>query len=161
MGKITKKTYGIYGMVEHSILIGHAGSNVRIRFSDGRITVRGIEPCTFTTDNAAVQQLIEQTDKFKNKYIRLVRKEEVVIDDEPSVDDVQSGGDEPSAGDEPSGVDEDAERNDTGTYPDVKNSQQAKKVLMEQYGVSMSELGDVDSVRAKAEEVGVLFPNWK
>lgn len=155
MGKITKKTYGIYGMIEHSILIGHAGSNVRIRFSDGRITVRGIEPCTFTTDNEAVQQLIEQTDKFKNKYIRLVRKEEVVIDDEPSVDDVQSGGDEPS------GVDEDAERNDAGTYPDVKNSQQAKKVLMEQYGVSMSELGDVASVRAKAEEVGVLFPNWK
>lgn len=149
MGKITKKTYGIYGMIEHSILIGHAGSNVRIRFSDGRITVRGIEPCTFTTDNAAVQQLIEQTDKFKNKYIRLVRKEEVAIDDEPS------------GGDEPSGVDEDAERNDTGTYPDVKNSQQAKKVLMEQYGVSMSELGDVASVRAKAEEVGVLFPNWK
>ena len=155
MGKITKKTYGIYGMIEHSILIGHAGSNVRIRFSDGRITVRGIEPCTFTTDNEAVQQLIEQTDKLKNKYIRLVRKEEVVIDDEPSVDDVQSGGDEPS------GVDEDAERNDAGTYPDVNNSQQAKKVLMEQYGVSMSELGDVASVRAKAEEVGVLFPNWK
>lgn len=156
MVKIIKKTYGIYGMAEHSILIGPL-SNIRIHFTNGRMTVRGVEPCTFTTDNVAIQEMIEQTKKFKETYIKLVRKEEIVVPDEPSKESVSA--DKPSAVSdvEPyAGVHEEGE-----SFPKVKNSQQAKSVLMDCYGVSMSELPNAEAVRAKAEELRLSFPNWK
>ena len=156
MAKIIKKTYGIYGMVEHSILIGPS-NNIRIDFCNGRMTTRGVEPCTFTTDNASIQEMIERTKKFKEKYIKLVRKEEIVIPDEPT--------EESPRDEKPSDTPDEVQHTDTqdkgATFAGVKNSQQAKGVLMEVYGVSMSELPNVEAVRAKAEELGLSFPNWK
>ena len=154
MGKIIRKTYGIYGMVEHSILLGKSGSNVRIDFKDGRITVRGVEPCTFTTENKAVQDLIEQTDKFKQNYIRIVRKESIDIPD----DEVQPVVEE-SKSDE-KGADDGCVES-SNVFNDVKNSQQAKRILMEVYSVPLNELGDAEVIREKAVSLGVIFPNWK
>ena len=154
MGKIFRKTYGIYGMVEHSILLGKSGSNVRIDFKDGRITVRGVEPCTFTTESKAVQDLIEQTDKFKQKYIRIVRKESIDIPD----DEVQPVVEATSISESNANV----EGCESGNvFEDVKNSQQAKKVLMEVYSVPLNELGNAEVIREKAVSLGVIFPNWK
>lgn len=154
MGKIFRKTYGIYGMVEHSILLGKSGSNVRIDFKDGRITVRGVEPCTFTTESKAVQDLIEQTDKFKQKYIRIVRKESIDIPD----DEVQPVVEATSISESNANV----EGCEIGNvFEDVKNSQQAKKVLMEVYSVPLNELGNAEVIREKAVSLGVIFPNWK
>ena len=157
MGKIVRKTYGIFGMVEHSVLIGPASCNVRIEFKNGRISVRGVEPCTFTTDNPAVQSLIEQTDKFKKKYIVVVSKKEIEVVDDAPADDAPA--------DDAECVDAKDNASVSGcasnTFDNVKNSQQAKKVLMEVYRVSLSELGNVDEVREKATSLGVSFPNWK
>ena len=167
MGKIVRKTYGIFGMVEHSVLIGPASCNVRIEFKNGRISVRGVEPCTFTTDNPAVQSLIEQTDKFKKKYIVVVSKKEIEVVDDAPADDAPA--DDAPADDAPADDAECVDAKDnasvsgcaSNTFDNVKNSQQAKKVLMEVYRVSLSELGNVDEVREKATSLGVSFPNWK
>lgn len=157
MGKIVRKTYGIFGMVEHSVLIGPASCNVRIEFKNGRISVRGVEPCTFTTDNPAVQSLIEQTDKFKKKYIVVVSKKEIEVVDDAPADDAPA--DDAECVDDKDNVS--ASGCASNTFDNVKNSQQAKKVLMEVYRVPLSELGNVDEVREKATSLGVSFPNWK
>lgn len=157
MGKIVRKTYGIFGMVEHSVLIGPASCNVRIEFKNGRISVRGVEPCTFTTDNPAVQSLIEQTDKFKKKYIVVVSKKEIEVVDDAPADDAPADNAECVDAKDNASVSGCA----SNTFDNVKNSQQAKKVLMEVYRVSLSELGNVDEVREKATSLGVSFPNWK
>lgn len=157
MVKIVRKTYGIFGMVEHSVLIGPASCNVRIEFKNGRISVRGVEPCTFTTDNPAVQSLIEQTDKFKKKYIVVVSKKEIELVDDAPADDAPA--DDAECVDDKDNVS--ASGCASNTFDNVKNSQQAKKVLMEVYRVPLSELGNVDEVREKATSLGVSFPNWK
>ena len=49
-----------------------------------------------------------------------------------------------------------------GVYPDVKNSQQAKDILMgEPYNIPLADLGNKAAIQAKAAATGVSFPNWK
>lgn len=142
MGK-KKKTYGVYGMVEYSMVIGSSGSNIRVDFKHGSMTVRGIEPCTFTTDNEAVQKLIENTEKFKKGHIKIVRSESVASDKQPEQ--------------APSSTE-----SNPNVYPSVKNSQQARDVLIgEPYLVPLSELGNKEAILGVASSVGVSFPNWK
>ena len=49
----------------------------------------------------------------------------------------------------------------SNVFNDVKNSQQAKRILMEVYSVPLNELGDAEVIREKAVSLGVIFPNWK
>ena len=49
-----------------------------------------------------------------------------------------------------------------GVYPDVKNSQQAKDILMgEPYNIPLADLGNKAAIQAKAAAIGISFPNWK
>lgn len=152
-------------MVEWSTLIPMGKGNLRIEFVNGSITSRGIDPATFTTDNEAVQAAIESCPKFKSKKIKLVAsyvigevKEPVVsVPDEVNASTspaVQSENTEGAAGENAEEV--------AGVFPVVKNSQQAKDILMEEpYNVSLADLGNKTAILAKAAELGVSFPNWK
>ncbi|KAF5034752.1 hypothetical protein DSECCO2_592820 [anaerobic digester metagenome] len=46
-------------------------------------------------------------------------------------------------------------------FPDVKNMGDAVEVLTTKYGVGESEIARKAQVLAKAEELGVIFPNYK
>lgn len=46
-------------------------------------------------------------------------------------------------------------------FPDVKNMGDAVEVLTTKYGVEESEIARKAQVLAKAEELGVIFPNYK
>lgn len=137
--KLYKKKYGVFGLLEYHAVLPLGGGSVRVDFKHGSISARGIDPATFTTENEVVQQLIEDSDKFKSGRIKLIEKRVIgVVKDESE-----------SAPDELS-------------YPDVKNSQMAKEVLMgEPYKVTLAELPNKEAILAKAEELHVVFPNWK
>lgn len=68
-----KKTYGVSGMVEWTVLIPAGKGSVRIRFTGGSISGYGVTPATFVTDNPAMMHLIEQSSLFRQKRITLLR----------------------------------------------------------------------------------------
>lgn len=135
---MSKKTYGVYGMVEWQTSVFLGNTPIRITFTGGCISVRGIDPATFKTSDPIVQLAIENSHFFKKDKIKLVLEEK-------SEDEVSS--------DEP--ID-----NDGNVYPDVKTLVSAKEILRSKYNVDLSELQNKDSVLAKAESLGVKFPNW-
>lgn len=45
------------------------------------------------------------------------------------------------------------------TYPDVKRTQEANKILVEQYGVPKEQLKSKADALAKADELNIAFPN--
>ena len=148
--KLYRKTYGVFGLVEYNTLIPLGKGRMRIEFTNGSITVRGIEPASFTTDNPVVQAAIEESDKFKKGRIKLVSKYIIGETTNEKVDESCEADVLPN---------EDSLQKDV--YPDVKNSQQAKDVLMNApYNVSLAELGNKTSIKQCAEELGISFPNW-
>lgn len=132
---MVKKIYAIEGMIEQSVIVPMGGGTVRVEFTGGRISSNGILPATYKTGNPLVQSAIENSDKFKNGTIKLLR----VIGEEEKIVVVKE---------------------DENVFEDVKNSQEAKAILMEQFGVALSELGNKAAILEKAKELKVVFPNW-
>lgn len=89
--------------------------------------------------NAKLARAIENSNHFKSKRIVLVS---VVGDPELKDDEVK----------ESMEVDE---------YPSVKNVGDAVEVLTTIYGVPESDIARKAQAQAKAEELGVKFPNWR
>lgn len=155
--KIFKKRYAIYGMVEQSCVFPLGNGQIRVNFQRGSLTTSGVVPATFTTTNSAIQQVIEKSSKFKDGFIKL--DEEVLYKDtgeEANLEVTNKEGNGDTSG---------SVHGDTppaGTFPDVKNSQQAKDILLgEPFNVALVELGNKTAILTKAEELGVSFPNWK
>lgn len=147
-----RKVYGIYGMVEHSVLIPFSGNNIRVDFTGGMITGGGVTPAKFKTSNILMQRAIETSDKFKSGHIKLL----VGTPGDFSTKVVKAETPDAPSPEE----DENPNQESVATYEEVTNSQQAKAILMEKYGVSMAELQNAPAVRAKAEELKINFPNW-
>ena len=74
---MTQKTYGVYGMIEWSILLNVAGRIMNIDFEGGLASGTGIRPATFTTRNEIVQFAIENSGHFKQGRIILVSEMEI------------------------------------------------------------------------------------
>lgn len=125
-------------MVEWQTSVFLGSTPIRINFTGGCISTRGIDPATFKTSDPLVQLAIENSHFFKKEKIKLVteeKTEEEVIKEE-NID------------------------NDGNVYPDVKTLVSAREILRSKYGVDLSELQNKDSVISKAESLGVKFPNW-
>lgn len=178
--KLFRKTYGVFGMVEWSTLVPMGNGNIRIDFTNGCISTRGVDPATFTTDNQVVQIAIESCAKFTSKKIRIISSFQIGETEEPvvkkslekanTVDNVGNNtldteSTVPEVGEQgtTSDISESGETSGgAGVYPDVKNSQQAKDILMgEPYNISLADLGNKAAIQAKAAAIGVSFPNWK
>ena len=148
-----KKTYGVFGLNEYSTIIPCGNSYLRIEFTDGSMSVRGVEPAKFTTSNEVVQAAIESSEKFLKGRIKLISSVPV---SSVVVDISQKG-----TVAEESGTASSSSSSSMDSYPSVVNSQQAKEVLRsEPYNVSLSELGNKADIQNKAKELGVSFPNW-
>lgn len=178
--KLYRKVYGVFGMVEWSTLIPMGNGNIRIDFSNGSMTERGIDPATFSTGNHVVQIAIEESAKFKNNKIKLMKAYEIGEIVDPVLEvapakvapvkvkapkDKDTEGGEGSGGGEKGGAETGAGGSSEGgnkIFPDVKNSQQAKDILLgEPFNVSLAELGNKTAILTKSEGLGVSFPNWK
>ena len=70
-----KATYGVSGMMEWIALIPVGRNIVRVRFSGGSLSGYGVTPATFTTTNAVVMKMIEDSSYYRRGKIRLISKE--------------------------------------------------------------------------------------
>lgn len=168
--KIYKKKYAIFGMIELSSVFPMGSGHIRVDFRHGSLTTAGVVPATYTTSNPVIQQAIENSSKFKSGIIKIADKVLIKDTGTSEVSLEKSGGtkqdlDTANPGDSNPGADfgntvETSEN--ANTYPDVKNSQQAKDILLnEPFNISLAELGNKAAIQAKAGELGVSFPNWK
>lgn len=154
MGKIAlyKKRYAIYGKVEMSVLIPLNNAKLRVNFANGVITPSGITPATFSTSDPIVQTAIENHRLYIKEMIKLEKSfkiGEVEVNDEKPVSDEDKN--EKEAGSQSS----------VKSYPDVKNVQSAREILISEYSIPIAELQDKERIKMKAEELGIEFPNWK
>lgn len=154
MGKIAlyKKRYSIYGKVEMSVLIPLNNAKLRVNFANGVITPSGITPATFSTSDPIVQTAIENHRLYIKGMIKLEKSfkiGEVEVNDEKPVSDEDKN--EKEAGSQSS----------VKSYPDVKNVQSAREILISEYSIPIAELQDKERIKMKAEELGIEFPNWK
>lgn len=135
---VTKK-YGTVGLMEWMCSIAVGKARFSFHFSGGMFNGYGMIPATFTTSDEFQQHVIEHSDYFRSGKIKLLSAY--------GRNDGKKGG---------------VEKDDELTpYPDVRNSQQAKSVLLSApYGVPLSKLGNKESILTAAKECGVWFPNW-
>ena len=146
-----KKKYGIYGKVEMSVLIPVNKAKLRINFQDGIINAQGVVPASFTTSAPVVQTAIENHEMFLKGRIKLVKKYKIgEVETETSS--------QPSKSESPA---PETPQDGSTVYEDVKNAQTAKEVLIREFNVPIIELQDKESIKSKAKELGVSFPNWK
>ena len=146
-----KKKYGIYGKVEMSVLIPVNKAKLRINFQDGIINAQGVVPASFTTSDPVVQTAIENHEMYLKGRIKLVKKYKIgEVETETSS--------QPSISESPA---PETPQDGSTVYEDVKNAQTAKEVLIREFNVPIIELQDKESIKSKAKELGVSFPNWK
>lgn len=146
-----KKKYGIYGKVEMSALIPVNKAKLRINFQDGIINAQGVVPASFTTSDPVVQTAIENHEMYLKGRIKLVKKYKIgEVETETSS--------QPSKSESPA---PETPQDGSTVYEDVKNAQTAKEVLIREFNVPIIELQDKESIKSKAKELGVSFPNWK
>ena len=148
---IYKKKDGIYGKVEMSVLIPVNKAKLRINFQDGIINAQGVVPASFTTSDPVVQTAIENHEMYLKGRIKLVKKYKIgEVETETSS--------QPSKSESPA---PETPQDGSTVYEDVKNAQTAKEVLIREFNVPIIELQDKESIKSKAKELGVSFPNWK
>lgn len=135
------KTYGIYGMVEHSVVLQFGTGKIRLDFTHGCLS-GSVEPAKYRTKNILVQKAIEGSDKYKRGVIKLLSEETVA---------------EPKSVKAESVVKSDVAVTD---FPNVMNSQSAKSVLMSMYNIPLNEMPNKEAIKAKAKELNVTFSNW-
>lgn len=120
-------------MVEWNTCIPLGNTTIRIRFNNGSVSSRGIDPALFVTSNPVIQAAIEASPIY-GKKIKLVHE----YKEEEKVPEADTG----------------------NVFPDIKNMLAAKELLRSKFEVELSELQNKDAILAKAEELGIKFPNW-
>lgn len=147
------KKYGATGLMEWMCSIAVGGASFSFPFTGGMLNGYGMTPATYVTSNPVYQRIIEDSGYFRSGKIRLLSSSGAEA--EP--------GRPGKAAEEPVPVEASTAEPAGGTveYAEVKNSQQAKAVLMGQpYRVALPELSNKESILRKAKELGVAFPNW-
>lgn len=134
-----------------SVLIPVNKAKLRINFQDGIINAQGVVPASFTTSDPVVQTAIENHEMYLKGRIKLVKKYKIgEVETEISS--------QPSKSESPA---PETPQDGSTAYEDVKNAQTAKEVLIREFNVPIIELQDKESIKSKAKELGVSFPNWK
>ena len=61
---MAKKTYAARGLLDFRMAINVGGAVIHIIFSGGMMGANGVVPAKYTTDNTALQFLIERSPQF-------------------------------------------------------------------------------------------------
>ena len=138
-------TYEIRGQIERNCFFRVGKALVRVEFTGGAVNSAGIIPAQYVTDNPLYQRAIENSADYRNGII--TQGAAVVLDADGSIADEKTT--------------EIKDESLANTFPNVSNTQQARAVLMgEPYRCQLSQLQNKHAVRAKADELGISFPNW-
>ena len=116
-------------MVEWNTCIPLGNSTIRIKFINGSVSSRGIDPALFVTSNRVIQAAIESCPFYGTK-IKLVHEYKEAND---------------------------KVKKEKNVYPDIKNMLAAKELLRSDFGVELSELQNKEAIIAKAVELGIKF----
>lgn len=130
---MSRKIYGINGVVERFVSVRIGKGSATFRFSGGALDSAAFRPAQFSTSNAVEQGIIEKLTEYKRGVIKLLKE----IKDEKELM-------------APSEM----------NFPAVTNLQSARAVLISK-GVSIDSMQTKAAVLAVAEELGIQFPNWK
>lgn len=68
------KTYAAKGLIEWQLALNVCGAIIRLRFIGGSMGSNGVIPAKYTTDNTALQKLIESSPQFKAGKIYIYSK---------------------------------------------------------------------------------------
>lgn len=66
-----KKTYAARGLLDWQMALNVGGAIIRICFSGGSMGTNGVIPAKYTTDNPAIQRIIENSPQFLDQRIIL------------------------------------------------------------------------------------------
>lgn len=67
-------TYAAKGLLDFQMALNVNGAVIRLCFSGGSMGSNGVIPAKYTTDNEAIQKMIEKSPQFKNGRIYLYSK---------------------------------------------------------------------------------------
>ena len=138
-----KVTYEIRGQIERSCYFRVGKALLRVDFTGGSINSAGMTPANYVTDNPLYQKAIEESEQFRNG--------EIVIGATEKIEEKVAEGNAASA----------EANSKKEVIVSVTNVQQARSILMgEPYKIPLSELQNKVAIRAKADELGISFPNW-
>ncbi|MBQ2367236.1 MAG: hypothetical protein IKU50_05870 [Bacteroidaceae bacterium] len=138
-----KVTYEIRGQIERSCYFRVGKALLRVDFTGGSINSAGMTPANYVTDNPLYQKAIEESEQFRNGEIVIGATEKI----EEKVAEANAASAEANSKKE--------------VIVSVTNVQQARSILMgEPYKIPLSELQNKVAIRAKADELGISFPNW-
>lgn len=66
---VRKVTYAARGLLEWQMALNVGGAIIKILFSGGTMGSNGVVPAKYSTDNEAIQKMIEQSPAFKSNRI--------------------------------------------------------------------------------------------
>lgn len=82
-----RKTYAARGLLDWQMALNIGGAIIRICFSGGSMGSNGVIPAKYTTDNEAIQKMIEATPAFVCGKIFIYQKCRLDKDGNPVKDD--------------------------------------------------------------------------
>lgn len=174
--KKTKKTYGVYNIIEWHAIIKAGKATVKVPFSGGAMTTQGVTPATFTTSNPVVQLAIERSPAFESGKIKLIKtyptNEEVAVERNPEAcqkanleatkaKEAKEAGAAEAAEQSPKEAEADAsaqvQKDEAGAVVKVSCERDAAEYLRDHYGIALSKLRYKSNIAAAAEQYGVTF----
>lgn len=74
---MTRKTYGVSGLMDWTTNLRAGKATINVHFSGGALTAYGVTPATYSTSNPLFQMVIENSEHFKSGRISLLDEMEV------------------------------------------------------------------------------------
>lgn len=147
--KSRKKTYGSPNLMEWQCNIKCGGATIGIHFAGGNQTAYGVNPAKYTTEDPALQAIIENSGYFREGRILLLSDVEgsgAYTIGEPSAH-VEETAEEPAPTDEPAEL----------KKVEVSCADDAKQYLMDNFGVASRNLRSLKAINDTAAQNGIAF----
>ena len=142
------KTYGINGLSEWYGKLSVGTISVNVAFTGGTASPSGALPAYMVTKDPITQFVIENSKEYKNGFIHLERTQEI-----PGVHPrMASATKGTSAG---NGKTEPINK----IYPEVTKTQDAKEILLNEYGINVDNIRSKAAVHEVAASMHIDFPN--
>jgi hypothetical protein len=144
---MSKKIYSLKGLVGLRLPLTVDGKPENVEFTGGTMQNNYIYGGNFATDNPKIQAAIEGHGRFKSGQIFVKQ----TVGDAKKPDKSPAGGNEKP----------DTFGNPVRVFPGVTNAQQAREVLISEFGVEEADLSGPNAVIVSAaKKAGAGFPDW-
>lgn len=142
------KTYGIHGLTEWHGKVRAGSIEVLVSFTGGTASPSGAQPAYMVTKDPITQFVIENSKEFKNGFIHLEMSQELP-GEHPRMA-VPKSVEKPKEPENAPAIKE---------YPEVTKTQEAKAVLLNEYGYNVEGIRSKAAAHEAAKELGISFPN--